>query len=177
MYDSVDLHFFFHCMINAVFRFSNSSGLYQISMESRHSLYWKLQSSCLKFSTYSFIYRVVFCKNEKVRDVHSSATPCQHCPHHLPFFSVQPLRVFATNGAGANSYRRDFFSFSFQTDDPESPRGLSSDFLCYICGINSHATAMTCSPMPAAGLSATVGKVRENDSGETVQCPTGIQYL
>lgn len=72
----------FHCIV-AVFCLVTVVGFYQISMESRHSLYWKQQSSCLKFSTYSFIYRVVFAK-WKVRVVHRSVTQCHYCPHHLP---------------------------------------------------------------------------------------------
>lgn len=33
-------------------------------------------------------------QNEKVRDVHSSVTPCQHRPHHLPQ-SVNAVQMLA----------------------------------------------------------------------------------
>lgn len=145
-------------LYSAVFSLVTVVGFYQISMESRHSLYWKLQSSCLKFSTYSFIYRVVFCKNEKVRDVHSSVTPCQHCPQHFPLL-VKPAQMFAAVQLQVCA-EETLKGFSIHTATVSSllllfrASGCSNYFLCYICGIYNCMTAKACGQMQAVGHSS-----------------------
>lgn len=80
MYDSVDPHFFYCIVLSSI-------QLQQWAVSNKHG---EQEFSLLKATIFlPKIFNIFFylqsglLQNEKVRDVHSSVTPCQHCPRHL----------------------------------------------------------------------------------------------